>query len=123
MANSLSTVFGKHGIVLKEDELAHAGVKGMRWGHRKRAKAEAKAAAANKPSIRSMSDDELRNAINRIKMEREFVKLTTPEVSKGRKIVSNILMDVGQTQSKAFLNQVVVPYAAKAVVSAAKKSR
>ena len=52
-----------------------------------------------------MSDADLKAAINRLKMEKEFATLTAPQVSAGRKIVANILLDVGKQQAKDYLNR------------------
>jgi hypothetical protein len=54
-----------------------------------------------------MSDDELKSAINRLKMEREYSTLTAPQVSAGRKIVLDILKDVGKQQAKNYINKEV----------------
>lgn len=105
MGGNINDIFMKHGITLSDDELEHAGVKGMRWGQRKRAKAVKKEAEAAKPKVKDMSDDELKSRINRIKLEKEFAKLTAPEVSRGRKIVGEILTDVGKQQAKNYLNK------------------
>jgi hypothetical protein len=75
----------------------------MRWGRRKRAKAEAAAAEAAKPKVHEMSDDELKKRINRLKLEKEYTKLTEPEISNGRKIVGELLLDVGKQKAKAYL--------------------
>ena len=118
MGRSASDILSKHGITLiPEDELAHYGVLGMRWGKRKNSdkssssssdkKTESsskKDEAPKKPDVKKMSDDELRSAINRLKMEREFAQLTAPEVSQGRKIVGEILREVGKQQAKNFIN-------------------
>lgn len=42
-------------------------------------------------SVRDMSDDELRSAINRMQMERAYTQLTAKEVNKGKKFVSDVM--------------------------------
>lgn len=105
MGRSATDILAQHGIGLTEEELEHAGVKGMKWGRRKK---ERKAAAAEREAdiakIKTMSDDELKSKINRIKLEKEYKKLTSPEISEGRKIVGEILKDYGKQQAKAYLN-------------------
>lgn len=105
MGGTVNDIFMKHGVTLSDDELEHSGVKGMRWGQRKRDKKEAAAVAAAKPKAKDMDDDQLKSAINRIKLEKEYAKLTAPEISEGRKIVGRILKDVGEQQAKNYLNK------------------
>lgn len=45
----------------------------------------------------SMTDTELREAINRLRMEREYADLTTKETSKGMQIVKDVLSIAGPT--------------------------
>jgi hypothetical protein len=75
----------------------------MRWGKRNKRSSSESDAGPHKPSIKDMSDDELRTAINRIKLERELVTLTAPQVSAGRKIAGNLLLDVGKTLAKEYV--------------------
>jgi hypothetical protein len=104
MGRSATDILAANGIdELSDDHLEHVGVKGMRWGRRKRAKAEAAAAEAAKPKVHEMSDDELKKRINRLKLEKEYKKLTEPEISNGRKIVGELLLDVGKQKAKAYL--------------------
>lgn len=103
MGRSVEDLLAANGIDIEEDSLEHIGVKGMRWGKRKRAKAEAAAAEAAKPKVSDMSDDELKSKINRIKLEKEYAKLTAPEVSAGRKIVGELLIEVGKQKAKNYL--------------------
>lgn len=106
------------------DEFYHHGIKGMKWGVRryqkkngsltalgkklrkaankyrkeKKQKAEAKKAIeAPKKSVKDMSDAELRNRINRLNMEKQFMDLDRQvngikpaETSRGEKLVSTL---------------------------------
>jgi len=101
MGRTASDILGNHGIRVEEDTLEHYGVPGMKWGRRKGE--SSKDSGPPKPDVKKMSDDELRSAINRIKMEKEFEKLTSPEISKGRKIVGKILSEVGQEVGKEYV--------------------
>lgn len=103
MSTTLDTLMSKHDIKLKDDELAHYGKKGMRWG-KSSAKSKAKAEALARPKAEDLNDSDLKSAINRLKMEKEYRQLTAPEVSRGRKIVGDILTDVGKQQAKSYLN-------------------
>lgn len=84
------------------NELYHYGVKGMKWGIRR--KRQNKSSKKSKPkkkteeihsdykkahsnkSVKSMSDKELRSRINRLQMEQNYSKLKGQKVSKGKKI-------------------------------------
>lgn len=106
MGRSVSDVLTANGIggVEDADSLEHYGVKGMKWGKRRAAKKEAAAEAeSTRQKVKNMSDDELRSAINRIKMEKEFAALTTKQVNVGQKVVGNILLDVGKTLAKEYV--------------------
>lgn len=103
-----------------ENELYHFGIKGMRWGVRryqnpdgsltnagkKRLKkgqtSNEETDSSNKPSTKSsstktvkdMSDDELRQAINRLQLEQQYKNLSPKNVSKGKKFVDTVTNDV-----------------------------
>lgn len=98
--------------------IAHFGVRGMKWGVRKattrgstppsKRKPKEEAAAEKRQSLdmHAMSDTELRNAINRIKLQREYAQLTAPppkEKSRGRQVVENIVYGSAEAAGKKVL--------------------
>lgn len=108
-----------------EDELKHYGVKGMRWGVRKAAgrlarKATGKTAEEDysddakrardaktkgkSKGVASLSNKELRDLNERLNLEQQYAKLTSPKKSDGQKMVENILKEVGSNAAKAYLN-------------------
>lgn len=112
-----------------EDRIEHAGIKGMKWGvitwpeRRKRRRAEERAKAGNKPkkqakpkastgesskksqnrSIQSVSNQELRDRIERIKLEREYAALLAPQPQKKAEhfIVTSLKAGTGQAVAGA----------------------
>ena len=87
----------------------------------------AKATVKVAPKKRTeLSDEELRSRINRINMEQQYSKLTAPAPSKsavGRKIVTDILLDVGKQQAKVVLNGIATKELAKRGIVAPKKKK
>ena len=59
-----------------------------------KAMSDSKSSESKPKSIKDMSDDEIRNKINRIKLERELQSLTPKEVSKGKQFVDSLAKDV-----------------------------
>lgn len=83
-------------------ELRHYGVKGMRWGvRRKRGSSSGNSTKPKKKSsIKDLSDEELRRRLNRIQMERQYRALTSTRgqraASKAAKISGEIALNVGK---------------------------
>lgn len=123
MPGTLSSVLEKHDIKLEDDELAHYGTKGMRWDVKKGESSSAtKAAQPAKPKAKNLTDDELKTHINRIKLEKEYTKLIKPEVSRGRKIVGDLLLEVGKQQAKDYINREIGKAIAIGAVKAAARA-
>ena len=94
-------------------ELYHYGIKGMKWGVRRtpeqlrhknprrtiektqdeQKKAEMRRASKNR---RLLSTEEIRNRIERIKLERQLKDLTDEELTPGRKFVKDIMSSTGK---------------------------
>ncbi len=85
--------------------LKHYGILGMKWGVRRtfeqltRARGHSKTdelhedykKAHTSKSIKSMSDAELRNRLNRIQMERQYSQLSESNVNKGKEYAQKII--------------------------------
>lgn len=90
---------------MDNNELMHYGVLGMKWGVRKsrsssgkrsglfkkKAKASTQTQTSKKKSVKDMSDDELRKAINRLEMEKRYKDLSPKQVSKGKQFVNDFM--------------------------------
>lgn len=75
-----------HNKRMSHSELMHFGVKGMRWGVRKQRIKDAKRWTSKKQAkIDGMSDDQLRRANNRLRLEKEYKQLTQTKLEKYRK--------------------------------------
>ena len=103
-----------------ENELYHFGIKGMRWGVRRYQNPDGSLTNAGKKrlkkghasneendssnksstkssstkTVKDMSDDELRQAINRLQLEQQYKNLSPKNVSKGKKFVDTVTNDV-----------------------------
>ena len=72
-------------VVQHDDVLAHYGIRGMRWGIRKsRIKGAKKWTSAKQAKIDGMSDDQLRQINNRIRLEKEYRQLTQTRMERYR---------------------------------------
>lgn len=60
-----------------------------------------------KIDITSLSDNELRDLVNRINTEKTYAKLTAKEVSSGKKFVKDLTTNVATTQATRVANRVV----------------
>ncbi len=82
--------------------LTHHGVKGMKWGVRKRSSggksATKRTTFAKSPS--KLGDVELGRRIKRMETEKKYNDLNKPDISKGRRIAEEILTDSGKRIAK-----------------------
>lgn len=121
MSAKVDAVLMANGIRPQENHLEQHGVKGMKWGVRKRrgstpsnpSQPKAKSAPAkqaptkvpnsfkNKPQNRRMSDAELRNRLNRLQMEKQYKELTASP--KGKSFVKEVLQDTGKQVARQAL--------------------
>ena len=100
-----------------KNELYHFGIKGMKWGVRRYQNKDGSLTAAGKKrysdsssandGIKDLTDQELRDRINRLNLEKQYRDLTTPsgqkQVNKGKQFVTSVL----KTSSKNIATQLV----------------
>lgn len=89
----------KWGVRRTEAQLARArGASGTKTSSNKKAKAKAKTSkSSEKPktkTISEMSDDELRKAVTRLRLEQDYRNLNPAKVSAGQRFVNKVLKDV-----------------------------
>lgn len=125
---------------MDKNSLTHWGIKGMKWGVRRyqnpdgtlteagkrrqrknldNASADYKRARA-KP-MHEMSDAELRSAINRIQMEKQYSSLNAKEKSFGRKFVENTLSESGKQIATHYITKYAKIGIDKGIDAAVKK--
>lgn len=95
---------------MENNELNHAGIKGMKWGVRRYQNKDGSLTpegrkryadsnddfiSARSKSIQNMSDTELTKALNRVRMEQQYKELTKVEKSAGRKWLESTLANIG----------------------------
>lgn len=88
--------------------ISHVGVLGMKWGIRKRGPASSdhtKAREIKKKHVSELSNDELRTAINRLQLEKQYKDITSASASKGQRFVSEILQRVGAQLVNNYVRQ------------------
>ena len=101
---------------MERSELKHWGIKGMKWGVRRyqnkdgsltpagkkrysdgstssssTSKSSQTSQQPKKKTVSEMSDQELRDAVNRLRLEQDYAKLNPEKVSRGKKCVDNLL--------------------------------
>ena len=88
------------------NELYHYGILGMKWGVRRTPEQLARARgkkmsseevsddykkAHSKKSVKSMSDKELRERLNRLQMEEQYSRLNPTNISKGKQVANKVI--------------------------------
>lgn len=108
-----------------DDFLIHFGVKGMKWGSRKRKKEGPSAdftrktmtrQRAKRSGTKALTNAELQDAINRMNLEQQFKRLATNERPAVTRFIASTLMEIGKREVQVGLAKKVGKVAAKAAV-------
>ena len=78
---------------------------------------------SSKPSVKDMSDDELRRTVNRLLMEQQYAKLNPQQVSAGQKFVKKVMNDVVAPAATEVGKNVLKDAMTKAVKNASEASK
>lgn len=112
-------------VVLDENALQHHGVKGQKWGLRNK-RTSKQGASADKPKAHQLSDEDLKKAVSRMQMEKQYTQLVggkSPRHSKavkaGAAFAGGIALNVARTQIQ---NQASAKVAQALAKKAAKKA-
>lgn len=91
---------------MANNELTHWGIKGMKWGVRRTPEQLARARgskkevvephedykkAHTKANVKTMSDKELRDRLNRLNMEKQYNQLSNSDTSKGKAFIDKAI--------------------------------
>lgn len=79
------------------NQLSHFGIKGMKWGRRKAGGVSKERAPKPLKGVKALSDAELKAAVVRLQMEKQYKDLSKKDVSKGKKIVNDLLIVPAKT--------------------------
>lgn len=108
---------------MKNDSLRHYGIRGQKWGIRRFQRKDGSLTPEGKrryadddyhddyrrahdsKSVRTMSDQELRNRLNRLQMEVQYKQMTASKLDKGKKIVADVLENAGKETAKKYVSK------------------
>lgn len=110
-----------------EDFLAHYGVKGMRWGTRKKGSVEPASkdaktaldlrARAKTSKVKALSNAELQAAINRMNLEQQFKRLSVNEKPAVQRWMASTLLEIGKREVQVAVAKKVTSAVAKKVAT------
>ncbi len=94
-------------MTTSEEFLEHYGVKGQRWGVRKkRSAAEVSTRQSRKELVegrRNISDGDLKTYIERLNNEKKLKSLVEEDISPGKSAVKKIMTDSGQKVARSVI--------------------
>lgn len=93
-----------------QEFIEHYGVKGMKWGRRKgrSSSTDSESSTSTKPKAKDLSDEDLRKAVSRMQLERQYNDLTNAKSKNaGAEFVKSIGMTVAKTAITGLATQQV----------------
>jgi uncharacterized Fe-S cluster-containing MiaB family protein len=114
---------GADGVVT--DFLAHFGIKGMKWGVRRKSRpvsSDAKKKQGIKDQVKknkvaSVSNTDLQAAIRRMQLEQDFKRLSVNEKSGVARWISSTMLEIGKREVQAQAGKAVAGFVAKKVAT------
>ncbi len=95
-----------------EKILEHSGVLGMRWGIRRGSSSSSSASedhnklrSLRKKKGKELTDAEIKSALSRLKLEKEYKDLTKREVSGFEKAAKGVIADAAKETAKKYVAQ------------------
>ena len=105
-----------------EDFLLHFGVKGMKWGRRKGEASGDSAASTTvrksvkKGGVQTASNKDLQTAINRMRLEQDFKRLSVNEKPAVTRWISSTMLEIGKREVQTQVAKRLAKTAVKAAV-------
>lgn len=93
-------------------DLKHFGILGMKWGIRRRGPASrehTEAREIRKKHVSELSNDEIRKAVSRMQLEKQFNDLSSASTKRGGGILRGILSRVGAQLVNNYVRQQAGP--------------
>lgn len=89
------------------EDIKHFGILGMKWGIRKRvaSKDHSDARAIRKKHVSELSNDEIRKAVTRMQLEKQYSDLSSASTARGNRILKGILGRVASQLVNNFVRQ------------------
>lgn len=108
--------------------LQHHGVKGMKWGVRKKRSPKESPSndstrtttlkkRAKRSGVKALSNAEIQDAINRMNLEQQFKRLKTNERSVVTRFIASTLLEIGTREVKQVVSNKIVSKIGKKMVA------
>lgn len=112
-------------------DIQHYGIKGQKWGVRrkrdsstgrvKRSEDSARKKALLSKKVSELTNKELAEVNRRLQLEKQYKDLTVKQKSKARKLVDDVVSDVGGTLAKKYARMAAEALIEQAIKQAKKK--
>lgn len=107
---------------MTDKTLEHVGILGMKWGRRKASSKSSSpssdhkvATSLKKKHLSEMSNDELKKLTTRMQLEKQYKDLSKTDISEGRKVVNEILTNVGKDMAKKAITDAITTGVSKGI--------